>query len=69
MRSKLLTTGIVGTVIAAICCVAPAAAIAFGAAGIFAWVAEWNAAIVGIFLVSAMLCVYAVLRHRRQRIQ
>ena len=42
MRAKILTTGMVGTVIAAVCCFTPALVILFGAIGLSAVLAVSN---------------------------
>ena len=62
---RLLATGIIGTVIAALCCFTPVLAVLFGIVGVTA-VLGW----IDIVLLPALaffigLTIYAVWRHQR----
>jgi len=67
---KLLRTGIIGTVIAAVCCFTPALVLLFGAVGLSALVGWWldvfllYPALV-LFLAMTGLAIYRLTRGRR----
>ena len=54
MRNRtLLTTGIVGAVVAAICCATPLLAVVFGAVGLTAWLAKADY----VLILALLLCL------------
>jgi mercuric ion transport protein len=54
MRDRtLITTGVVGAVLAAVCCATPLLAILFGAVGLTAWLAKADY----LMVPAPMLCV------------
>ncbi len=59
---KLLTTGIAGTIIAALCCFTPLLVVLLGAVGLSAWLGWLDYVLLpalGIFLI---ITIYAVVR-------
>ena len=62
---KLLKIGVVGTVVAAICCFTPALVVIFGALGLSALVAGLDYVLLPALLGFAALTVYALLRRNR----
>ncbi len=53
MRDRtLLTTGVVGAVVAAVCCATPLLAIVFGAIGLTAWVTKADYAVIPTLILS-----------------
>lgn len=66
MKDKtLLGTGIVGTVIAALCCFTPVLVIAFGAAGLSAWLGYADYVLFPALAFFVALTAYALYRRRR----
>ena len=63
----LLTTGIVGTVIAALCCFTPVLVVLLGAAGLSAWLGWLDYVLLPALGIFACLTVYAVIRLIRRR--
>ena len=68
MTSKrLLTTGIVGTVIAALCCFTPVLVILFGAVGLAALVGYLDYVLFPALAFFIMLTAYALWRQRQRQ--
>ena len=65
MKDKLLVTGIVGTVIAALCCFTPVLVVLFGAVGLSAALGWIDIVLLPALALFAGLTVYALLRRRR----
>lgn len=63
---KLLTTGVVGTVVAAVCCFTPVLAIGLGALGLAAWLGWLDYVLFPILAVFLGLTAYAWVRLRRR---
>ena len=63
--AKLLVTGIVGTVIAALCCFTPLLVIALGAVGLSAWLGWLDYVLLPALLLFLGLTVFALFRRRR----
>jgi mercuric ion transport protein len=63
---KLLATGIVGTVVAALCCFTPVLVILLGAAGLSAAVGYLDYVLIPALLLFVAITVYAVLKHRKR---
>jgi len=61
-KSTLLKTGIVGSIVAALCCFTPALVILFGTIGLSAWVGHLDAVLMPALLFFVGLTVYAALR-------
>lgn len=64
MSRKLLTTGIVGTVIAALCCFTPVLVILFGIVGLSALVGYLDFVLFPALIFFIGLTVYAVAKKR-----
>ncbi|MBO9463306.1 mercury resistance system transport protein MerF (plasmid) [Labrenzia sp. 5N] len=68
MNNKLLATGVIGTVIAALCCFTPVIVVLFGAVGLSAFVGVLDYVLLPALLAFVLLTVYALVRNaRRQR--
>jgi mercuric ion transport protein len=68
MNNKLLATGVIGTVIAALCCFTPVLVVLFGAVGLSAFVGVLDYVLLPALLAFVLLTVYALVRNaRRQR--
>jgi mercuric ion transport protein len=64
-EARLLKVGLVGTVIAALCCFTPLLAVLLGAVGLSAWLGYADYVVWPALAVFVGLTVYAVLRQRR----
>lgn len=64
-RRGLLKTGVLGTVIAAICCFTPALAILLGAIGLAAWLAWLDYVLIPALIFFTGLTGYALVAGRR----
>jgi mercuric ion transport protein len=65
MRDRtLVTTGIVGAVVAAVCCATPLLAIVFGAVGLTAWLAKADYVLIPALIVCVALVVFGLYRAR-----
>jgi len=60
MKSKLLTTGIVGTVVSALCCFTPILVVSLGALGLSSLVGWLDLILIPAFLFFIGLTVYAL---------
>ncbi len=68
MNNKLLATGVIGTVIAALCCFTPVLVVSFGAVGLSAFVGLLDYVLLPALLAFVFLTLYALVRNaRRQR--
>jgi len=66
----LLTTGVVGAAIAAVCCFTPILAIVFGAVGLTAWLAKADYVLIPALILCLGLAGFGLYRKRlreRQR--
>ncbi len=66
MKDRLLATGIVGTVIAALCCFTPILGAVLGAVGISAALGWLDFVLLPALAAFAGLTIYAVVRRRRR---
>jgi mercuric ion transport protein len=65
MRDRtLITTGIVGAVVAAVCCATPLLAIVFGALGLTAWVAKADYVLMPALILCLGLIGFSLYRRR-----
>jgi mercuric ion transport protein len=65
MRDRgLITTGAVGAVVAAVCCVTPLLAIVFGAVGLTAWLAKADYVLIPALILCLALVAFGL--YRRQ---
>jgi mercuric ion transport protein len=64
---SLITTGVVGGVIAAICCATPLLAVVFGAVGLTAWLAKADYVLFPALLICLALIGFGFYRRRLRR--
>ncbi|MGC1694771.1 MAG: mercury resistance system transport protein MerF [Pseudolabrys sp.] len=65
MRDRtLITTGVVGGLIAAICCATPLLAIVFGAIGFTAWLAKTDYIVMPALIICLALVGFGLYRSR-----
>ena len=64
---SLITTGVVGGVIAAICCATPLLAVVFGAVGLTAWLAKADYVLIPALLICLALIGFGLYRRRLRR--
>ena len=64
---KLLRTGIVGTLVAAVCCFTPALVILLGVAGLSAWLAWADYVLFPALALFIGITIYALVSRRRAR--
>ncbi len=65
-NKKLLTTGITGTVVTALCCFTPGLVILFGAIGLSAWLGWIDYVLFPALGIFVLLTIYAVYQRSRQ---
>ena len=63
---KLLGVGLVGSVVAAICCFTPALVVALGAIGLSAWLGWLDIVLLPVLGLFVLLTIYAALRRPPQ---
>ncbi len=61
---SLITTGVIGTVLAAICCATPLLAVVLGSVGLTAWLAKADYIVIPMLLVGAALEGLGLYRRR-----
>ncbi len=66
MKNKLLTTGVVGTVIAVLCCFTPLLAVLLGAVGLSAMLGWLDFVLLPALAIFAGITIYALARRRRR---
>lgn len=62
----LLTTGVVGSVVAAICCATPILAIVFGAFGLTVWLTKADYVLIPVLLICLGMVAFALYRRRAE---
>jgi mercuric ion transport protein len=63
MRDRtMITTGVIGTVVAAVCCATPLLAIVLGAVGLTAWSAQADYLLIPVLILFAALTGFGVYR-------
>ena len=67
MRDKLLTTGVIGTAVAAVCCFTPALVIVLGALGLSAWLAWLDYVLIPALLTFAAVTGYAIVARSKAK--
>ena len=66
MKDKtILKTGIIGTVVAALCCFTPVLVVLFGAVGLSAWLGWIDYVLFPALGIFVLLTIYAVYRVRK----
>jgi mercuric ion transport protein len=63
----LITTGVVGSVIAAICCATPLLAAVFGAVGLSAWLAKADYVLIPALIICLTLITFGLYRRRHRQ--
>lgn len=63
----LLTTGVTGAIVAALCCAAPLLALMFGTLGVSAWIAQAGYVALPALLIGLGLLAFGLVRRRRAR--
>ena len=64
MRRRLMTAGIVGTVITAVCCFTPALVIVLGAVGLSAWLGWLDVVLLPLLALCLAVVIYAALSRK-----
>lgn len=64
---RLLRTGVIGTVVAAICCFTPLLLVVLGAVGLSAWLGYTDYVLFPALALFVGITVYAVVRQQRLR--
>jgi len=64
----ILKTGIIGTIIAAICCFTPFLVIVLGAVGLSAWLGWLDYILLPALAVFALMIIYGFVRHRKNSV-
>jgi len=65
MRGRtLITTGVIGAVLAAICCVTPLLVIVFGPVGLTAWLAKADYVLIPALILCLALIAFGLYRRR-----
>ncbi len=65
MRDRpLITTGVIGAVLAAICCMTPLLVVVFGAVGLTAWLAKADYVLIPALSLCLALVVFGLYRRR-----
>jgi len=60
----LITTGVVGAAIAAVCCATPLLAVLFGAVGLTAWLAKADYVVIPALIPCLALVAFGLYRRR-----
>ena len=63
----LITTGVIGAVLAAVCCMTPLLVIVFGAVGLTAWLAKADYVLVPALIRWLALVAFGLYRRRLHR--
>lgn len=67
MRDKLLLTGVIGTVIVALCCFTPVLVILLGVVGLSAFTGFLDYVLIPALVVFVLLTIYALVRRSRSQ--
>ena len=60
----LITTGVLGSALAAVCCATPLLAVVLGAAGFSAWLASADYVLIPLFVIGVGLVALGIYRRR-----
>ena len=63
--NKLLTIGVIGTIVAAVCCFTPVLVIVLGALGLSAWVGGLDAILLPALFIFVVITVYALWKKQK----
>lgn len=64
---SLITTGVIGAVVAAICCATPLLAVVLGGIGVTAWLAKADYIVVAVLILGLALVGLGLYRRSRAR--
>jgi mercuric ion transport protein len=64
--NRLLSIGIVGTVLAALCCFTPILVIILGALGLSAWIGGLDAVLLPALVIFILITVYALWKRQKK---
>ena len=67
MSRRLVAGGIIGSVIAALCCFTPILVALFGAVGLSAWLGYADYVLIPALVFFLLLTGYGIYRHQRNR--
>ena len=67
MSDRLLLTGVIGTIVAAICCFTPALVVVLGAVGLSAAVGYLDLVLFPALAIFLSITGYALWRHKKAR--
>ncbi len=67
MKDRLLTTGVVGSVVAALCCFTPVLVVALGALGLSAWLGWLDYVLLPALALFLAITALALIRRFRAR--
>lgn len=67
MKDKLLLTGVIGTVVAALCCFTPALVVLLGVVGLSALAGVLDYFLIPALVFFAVLTIYALFRRARSQ--
>lgn len=65
MNKKLLTTGLIGTLIAALCCFTPVLVVLLGAVGLSAIVGWLDYVLLPVLIIFIAITIYALVTRNR----
>ncbi|MDX8378338.1 MAG: mercury resistance system transport protein MerF [Mariprofundales bacterium] len=65
--STLLKTGIIGTIVAALCCFTPVLVILFGVLGLSAWVGYLDVVLLPALAIFIVLTIYALITQAKAK--
>ena len=68
-NSKLVGTGVISALFSLLCCATPLLAFVLGALGLAAYISKADYILIPVFLASAAMIAFAVVRRRRGREQ
>jgi mercuric ion transport protein len=64
--NRLLSIGVVGTVLAALCCFTPILVIILGALGLSAWIGGLDAVLLPALVIFILITVYALWKRQKK---
>lgn len=67
MNKKLLTTGLIGTTVTALCCFTPLLVVTLGALGLSAWIAGLDYVLFPLLMLFIGVTVYALFTKQATR--
>ena len=68
-RDRLFFTGLMGSVVTALCCFTPVLAVLLGAVGLSAWLGRLGVGLLPALGAFLALTIYALIRSRKARVR